>query len=1229
MYDPRMLPTSIRLVAHLRTVMYLTAACLYFLPLLLLSSVHSRPSTPPFPKASAENTERALPSAHSQSQIKLYVDGSLQGATDFGGGWRAAGHAEIGRGMFAGKPTDFVNGNILDARIYSRALNEREIEHLYTAGPDPGWQIDRTGRRLTATDLRNQGAFVGGAQWLSGSSEGVLNLSRNGAYVDLHKGVVDASKSYTVSAWVRLRRLGGSQTFVSQDGVNLSSFYLQLRGDDNRFALSVRREDAMASTWVTAESTFVPLINVFYHVVGVYDKTEMPALPWDVTTQGGFVLSLCRDLQGRIWAGTEGQGVWRFDPNSTSSKPWTQFTAKDGLGDDSIYALICDRKGRIWAGTLRHGVSIFNGKGWKSYGPLEGSLGSRVFALATSPTDGDVWGATEAGLFRYSLLKNIWSYYTRSEGLPANATTALAFNPQGGLFVATEADGIAYAFAHDAYQHWHTVQGPRHLPRGAGGSGLPTNLINCLLVTRSGSVYCGTDVGLARSQDDGKTWRFIRGVDWSDKTEGLSPKKWLDEGLEDNADVRAIEVEPLPNLSDPGGKGTATEKPVRIAAGGGGTGEWRDRFFQGGNVFHTATPVDTSAVPSPAPQAVYQDARWGSFTYIVPSLHPHAFYRVRLHLAETAWDHPGQRVFNVTINGIRQLDHLDIYATAGLKNKAILKEFTVQADASGRIAMAFRGAQPLPSFDHHNPYELTEDYVSALAEDGAGNLLVGHRQSGLEVIDPADGRRLFPKAQDRELTDFVTALLPQEDGSTLVSCYGDGLLTKSASGGPFRGLKAVSATRDASHYVNLSPDAVPSLPSSAKPPSLKELNDLLSVATSIGPDPRELEPNVIALNDDWLTEGDWLGRYGRYWASLPAFCSPYDYFWGAGWETISYNAQVGANRGIGDSLRYWVQTPYTTDPRNLELPPTYLDSRIKKGLTTRDVNRRDASQDDHGEAYPMILGGPHIYTNLNVPMGLFYLSIYEFNRQEGACRDRDFRISVRARPKVSAIDDISSFESEPELVHGRVHQYHGGVYKRFLVRGPVALTIQLDRNNSWNTELDGVMLDLVDETPAPYFETVAEWNMRQADLEKKRLQSILAWSPAVASGRHIPFCLSEAEAANQLFDRLETMRTTSSTWWINNTRSYYLALCRWYAAAAKESAFVAPPRLYARLGTCYYQLGLYTQWEQCQRQIGLTPARDVEKALRWDGVTDTGAGYQVVTDYLAAKNGRKVGQARR
>jgi ligand-binding sensor domain-containing protein len=195
--------------------------------------------------------------------------------------------------------------------------------------------------------------------------------------------------------------------------------------------------------------------------------------------QGQFITCLCHDLSGRIWVGTEdGQGLWSYDP---AAKAWTHFPASPDLSGD-IYALTCDKAGRIWAGGLS-GVSVYNGKTWRQYDPTDGPLGSRLFALAVDPKDGGVWGATEAGLFRYD--HSHWTYFTRVDGLPSNQANALAFDADGTLYVGTQCDGIVIASPADNYKTWHVVPGPATLPNAPSGTGLPSALINCLLVMPS------------------------------------------------------------------------------------------------------------------------------------------------------------------------------------------------------------------------------------------------------------------------------------------------------------------------------------------------------------------------------------------------------------------------------------------------------------------------------------------------------------------------------------------------------------------------------------------------------------------------------------------------------------------------------------------------------------------------------------------------------------------------
>jgi large repetitive protein len=115
-----------------------------------------------------------------------------------------------------------------------------------------------------------------------------------------------------------------------------------------------------------------------------------------------------------------------------------------------------------------------------------------------------------------------------------------------------------------------------------------------------------------------------------------------------------------------------------------------DADFTGGNASGMAKPIDTTAVASPAPLEVYQSERSiGSFSYTFPNLTPGANYTVRLHFAEFYWSTAGQRVFNVAINGQMALPNFDIIATAGGPTKAVVEQFTVQADGTGSITLNF------------------------------------------------------------------------------------------------------------------------------------------------------------------------------------------------------------------------------------------------------------------------------------------------------------------------------------------------------------------------------------------------------------------------------------------------------------------------------------------------------------------------------------------------------------
>lgn len=120
-----------------------------------------------------------------------------------------------------------------------------------------------------------------------------------------------------------------------------------------------------------------------------------------------------------------------------------------------------------------------------------------------------------------------------------------------------------------------------------------------------------------------------------------------------------------------------------------------DAIATGGGTYDNTHTINSSGVVNPAPDEVYQSERNGDHSYTFSGLSAGADYTVRLHFAEIYHSTTGQRVMDVTINGVLELDAWDliaaaeaIYGVGNGKDAAVIEEFTVAADPSGNITVA-------------------------------------------------------------------------------------------------------------------------------------------------------------------------------------------------------------------------------------------------------------------------------------------------------------------------------------------------------------------------------------------------------------------------------------------------------------------------------------------------------------------------------------------------------------
>jgi len=139
--------------------------------------------------------------------------------------------------------------------------------------------------------------------------------------------------------------------------------------------------------------------------------------------------------------------------------------------------------------------------------------------------------------------------------------------------------------------------------------------------------------------------------------------------------------------------GASAQTPIyQVAAGSSSylTQFAPDNYFTGGSTSsESSTGIDASNVSSNAYTPVYQNERNGTFTYTLPKLTAGQAYTLNLLFSEISYTAPNQRQFNVAVNGVTYLKNFDIVAEAGAAYKAIIKSYTVKANSSGQIIVAF------------------------------------------------------------------------------------------------------------------------------------------------------------------------------------------------------------------------------------------------------------------------------------------------------------------------------------------------------------------------------------------------------------------------------------------------------------------------------------------------------------------------------------------------------------
>jgi len=207
-------------------------------------------------------------------QLRLYVDGTLEGTVAFTRAWSANGGLQVGRGRHGG-PAGFFDGAIGEVRTFSRVLTATEVassaalpSHLVASyamgeGSGPATADGTGGHPLTLSNARWGAGFSGTALTFDGAAQAAADAP----------ATVDTGASFSVSAWVRLDDIDRSHTAVSQDGGDVSAFSLGYSADGDAWAFAMPAADSKTAAVARALAPLPPRTGDWQHLVGVYDAS--------------------------------------------------------------------------------------------------------------------------------------------------------------------------------------------------------------------------------------------------------------------------------------------------------------------------------------------------------------------------------------------------------------------------------------------------------------------------------------------------------------------------------------------------------------------------------------------------------------------------------------------------------------------------------------------------------------------------------------------------------------------------------------------------------------------------------------------------------------------------------------------------------------------------------------------------------------------------------------------
>ncbi|MCB0275335.1 MAG: hypothetical protein KDI06_11010 [Calditrichaeota bacterium] len=242
---------------------------------------------------------------------------------------------------------------------------------------------------------------------------------------------------------------------------------------------------------------------------GVFDFRNFTRRPGDVSGIGSdAILSLHEDNRGRLWIGTRGNGLDRYDRQTGRFTHFRHDGEKvHSLSHDWVTALWSAPSGdgeTLWIGTWGGGLNRFEPsrntfRHFLHQPENPNSLSHNGVRVIRGDSRGNLWIGTEEGLNRFDPKTELFTHYRHQNGQPGglsnNWVKTVYIDPQGPVWVGTNNGLNRLDPASGAISQYQIKDG------------LPSNAVYGIVPDDSGHLWLSTNKGLSRLDPASGTFR--------------------------------------------------------------------------------------------------------------------------------------------------------------------------------------------------------------------------------------------------------------------------------------------------------------------------------------------------------------------------------------------------------------------------------------------------------------------------------------------------------------------------------------------------------------------------------------------------------------------------------------------------------------------------------------------------------------------------------------------------